>query len=113
MELREESRHSWTGLMVIGHFHKQLWKAFNALAVLPHKKLTHFPIKRRQFHTEEIIMVDLPLPDHVADLLEDESVHQEPTPIILHHAPAKLEGYVGNDDMEEDKEEDPDEDPKE
>ncbi|GKD50612.1 hypothetical protein Tco_1279588, partial [Tanacetum coccineum] len=44
---------------------------------------------------------------------EDELVHLEPAPIILHHAPAQPEGYVGDDDMEEDEEEDPDEDPDE
>ncbi|GKG62689.1 hypothetical protein Tco_0636420, partial [Tanacetum coccineum] len=37
----------------------------------------------------------------------------EPGPIILYHAPAQPEGYVGDDDMEEDEEEDPDEDPEE
>ncbi|GKF95878.1 hypothetical protein Tco_0288613, partial [Tanacetum coccineum] len=60
-----------------------------------------------------IIMANLPPPDQVADLPEDEPVHPEPAPIILHHAPTQPEGYVGDDDMEEDKEEDPDEDPKE
>nr|GEW25378.1 retrovirus-related Pol polyprotein from transposon TNT 1-94 [Tanacetum cinerariifolium] len=57
-----------------------------------------------------IIMADLPPPDHVADLLEDEPVHPEPAPIILHRAAAQPEGYVGDDDMEEDKEEDPNKD---
>ncbi|GKC67886.1 hypothetical protein Tco_1100484, partial [Tanacetum coccineum] len=60
-----------------------------------------------------IIMTDLPPPDHVADLPEDESVQPEPAPIILHHAPAQPEGYVGDDEMEDDEEEDPDEDPDE
>ncbi|GKD80568.1 hypothetical protein Tco_1347407, partial [Tanacetum coccineum] len=58
-------------------------------------------------------MANLPPPDHVADLLEDEPVQPEPALIILHHAPAQPEGYVGDDDMEDDKEENPDEDPKE
>ncbi|GJW34426.1 hypothetical protein Tco_0054458 [Tanacetum coccineum] len=60
-----------------------------------------------------IIIANLPPPDHVADLPEDESVQPEPAPIILYHAPAQPEGYVDDDDMEEDEEEDPDEDPKE
>ncbi|GJZ44691.1 hypothetical protein Tco_0591946, partial [Tanacetum coccineum] len=60
-----------------------------------------------------IIMADLPPPDYVTDLPEDEPVHPEPAPIILHHAPAQPDGYVGDDDMEDDKEEDPDEDPEE
>ncbi|GJX37829.1 reverse transcriptase domain-containing protein [Tanacetum coccineum] len=60
-----------------------------------------------------IIMADLPLPDHVVDLPEDEPVHPEPAPIILHHAPAQPEGYVGDDDMEDDEEEDPEEEPEE
>ncbi|GJZ27133.1 hypothetical protein Tco_0571386 [Tanacetum coccineum] len=54
-----------------------------------------------------IVMVDLPPPNHVVNLLEDELVHQEPARIILHHAPAQPEGYVGDDDTEDDKEEDP------
>ncbi|GJT04650.1 hypothetical protein Tco_0839112 [Tanacetum coccineum] len=58
-------------------------------------------------------MTNLPPPDHVADLPEDEPVNPKPSPIILYHAPAQPEGYVGDDDMEEDEEEDPDEDPKE
>ncbi|GKB64171.1 putative reverse transcriptase domain-containing protein [Tanacetum coccineum] len=58
-------------------------------------------------------MTDLPLPDHVVDLPEDEPVQPEPAPIILHHAPAQPEGYVGDDEMEDDEEEDPDEDPEE
>ncbi|GJW83920.1 hypothetical protein Tco_0157065 [Tanacetum coccineum] len=58
-------------------------------------------------------MVNLPPPDHVADLPEDEPVQPKPAPIILHHAPAQPKGYVGNDDMEEDKEEDMDKDPEE
>ncbi|GJY30669.1 hypothetical protein Tco_0414164 [Tanacetum coccineum] len=61
----------------------------------------------------KIVLADLPPPDHVADLPEDEPVHLEPAPIILHHAPAQPEGYVGDDDMEDDEEEDPDEDPEE
>ncbi|GJV50983.1 MACPF domain-containing protein CAD1 [Tanacetum coccineum] len=60
-----------------------------------------------------IIMTNLPPPDHVADLPEDEPVNPKPGPIILYHAPAQPEGYVGDDDMEEDEEEDPDEDPEE
>nr|GEU46238.1 hypothetical protein [Tanacetum cinerariifolium] len=58
-------------------------------------------------------MADLPPPDHVADLPEDESVHPKPAPIILHHAPAQPEGYVGDDDIEDDEEEDPQEEPEE
>ncbi|GJQ97640.1 hypothetical protein Tco_0008779 [Tanacetum coccineum] len=58
-------------------------------------------------------MVNLPPPDHVADLLEDEPVHPESAPIILYHASAQPKGYVSDDDMEKDEEEDPDEDPKE
>ncbi|GKD86526.1 hypothetical protein Tco_1357680, partial [Tanacetum coccineum] len=58
-------------------------------------------------------MANLPPPDQVADLPEDEPVHPEPAPIILHHAPTQPEGYVGDDDMEEDEEADPDEDPEE
>ncbi|GJX84254.1 hypothetical protein Tco_0335028 [Tanacetum coccineum] len=58
-------------------------------------------------------MADLPPPDHVANLPKDEPVHPEPAPIILHHAPAQPEGYVGDDDMEDDEEEDPNEDPEE
>ncbi|GJY78400.1 hypothetical protein Tco_0484201 [Tanacetum coccineum] len=61
----------------------------------------------------KIIIANLPSPDHVADLPDDEPVQPEPAPIILHHAPAQPEGYVGDDDMEEDEEEDPDEDPEE
>ncbi|GJZ91117.1 hypothetical protein Tco_0663044 [Tanacetum coccineum] len=53
-----------------------------------------------------IIMADLPPLDHVADLLENEPVYPEPALIILHHAPAQPEGYVGDDDMEADEEED-------
>ncbi|GJX48003.1 hypothetical protein Tco_0273193 [Tanacetum coccineum] len=51
-------------------------------------------------------MADLPPLDHVADLLENEPVYPEPALIILHHAPAQPEGYVGDDDMEADEEED-------
>ncbi|GJS51560.1 hypothetical protein Tco_0624922 [Tanacetum coccineum] len=58
-------------------------------------------------------MADLPPPDHVVDLLDNEPVHPKPAPIILHHTPTQPKGYVGDDDMEEDEEEDPDEDPKE
>ncbi|GJT17446.1 hypothetical protein Tco_0876152 [Tanacetum coccineum] len=58
-------------------------------------------------------MADLPPPHHIADLLKDELVHLKPAPIILHRAPAQLEGYIGDDDMEEDEEKDPKEDPKE
>ncbi|GJW26951.1 hypothetical protein Tco_0040762 [Tanacetum coccineum] len=61
----------------------------------------------------EIFMADLPLPDHVANLPEDDPVHPKPARIILHHAPAQPEGYVGDDDMEDDEEEDPDEDSEE
>ncbi|GKE75390.1 hypothetical protein Tco_1537431, partial [Tanacetum coccineum] len=43
----------------------------------------------------------------------DELVHQEPARIILHHAPAQPEGYVGDDDTKDDEEEDPDEDSEE
>nr|GEY51084.1 hypothetical protein [Tanacetum cinerariifolium] len=57
-------------------------------------------------------MPNLTPPDRVADFPEDEPVHPEPTPIILHHAPTQSKGYVGDDDMEDDKE-GPDEDPKE
>ncbi|GKE93874.1 hypothetical protein Tco_1574969 [Tanacetum coccineum] len=56
-------------------------------------------------------MADLPPPDHAANLLEDESVQPEPTPVILHHAPAQPDGYVVDDDMEDDEEEDSEEDP--
>ncbi|GKD95665.1 hypothetical protein Tco_1379562, partial [Tanacetum coccineum] len=49
----------------------------------------------------EIIMVNLPPPDHAADLPDDELVQPEPAPIIPHHAPAQPEGYVGDDDMED------------
>ncbi|GKA38748.1 putative reverse transcriptase domain-containing protein, partial [Tanacetum coccineum] len=56
---------------------------------------------------------NLPPPDHAADLPDDEPVQLEPASIIPHHAPAQLEGYVGDDDREEDEEEDPDEDPEE
>ncbi|GJT99967.1 hypothetical protein Tco_1110306 [Tanacetum coccineum] len=41
-------------------------------------------------------MADLPPPDHVANLPEDESVRPEPAPIIPYYAPAQPEGYVGN-----------------
>ncbi|GKF58010.1 hypothetical protein Tco_0171547, partial [Tanacetum coccineum] len=58
-------------------------------------------------------MAYLPPPNHAANLLDDEPVQPEPAPIILHHAPAQPERYVGNDDMEDDEEEDPDEDPEE
>ncbi|GJR71217.1 hypothetical protein Tco_0083582 [Tanacetum coccineum] len=58
-------------------------------------------------------MADLPHPDHVANLLEDEPIQPEPAPIILHHAPAQPEGYVVDDDMEDDEEEDLEEDPEE
>nr|GEV20744.1 hypothetical protein [Tanacetum cinerariifolium] len=58
-------------------------------------------------------MVNLPPPDHVAELPKDEPVHLEPAPIILHHAPAQPEGYIGDDDMENDEEEDPEEQPEE
>ncbi|GJU13114.1 putative reverse transcriptase domain-containing protein [Tanacetum coccineum] len=58
-------------------------------------------------------MAYLPPPDHAADLLDDEPVQPKPAPIILHHAPAQPEGYVGDDDMEDDEEKDPDEDPEE
>ncbi|GKD35137.1 hypothetical protein Tco_1250646 [Tanacetum coccineum] len=61
----------------------------------------------------QIIIANLPPPDHVANLLEDELVQPKPAPIILYHAPAQPEGYVDDDDMEEDEEEDPDEDLKE
>nr|GEV31699.1 hypothetical protein [Tanacetum cinerariifolium] len=54
-------------------------------------------------------MADLPPPNHVAEFPKDEPIHPAPAPIILHHAPAQPEGYVGDDDIEEDKEEDPDE----
>ncbi|GJU26010.1 hypothetical protein Tco_1164631 [Tanacetum coccineum] len=58
-------------------------------------------------------MANLPSPDHAADLLEDEPINPEPAPIILYHALAQPEGYVGNDDMEDDEEEDPDKDQEE
>ncbi|GJX98710.1 putative reverse transcriptase domain-containing protein [Tanacetum coccineum] len=58
-------------------------------------------------------MGNLPSPDHVVDFPDDEPINPEPAPIILFHAPAQPEGYVGNDDMEDDEEEDPDEDPEE
>ncbi|GKB64298.1 putative reverse transcriptase domain-containing protein, partial [Tanacetum coccineum] len=61
----------------------------------------------------QIIIANLPPPDHVADLPDDKPVQLEPTSIIPHHAPAQLEGYVGDDDMEYDEEEDPDKDPEE
>ncbi|GJR73637.1 putative reverse transcriptase domain-containing protein [Tanacetum coccineum] len=60
-----------------------------------------------------IIMANLPPPDHVADLPEDEPVHPEPAPIILYHVPIQPKGYVGDDDMEDDEEEDPEEEPEE
>ncbi|GJV12091.1 hypothetical protein Tco_1353632 [Tanacetum coccineum] len=47
-------------------------------------------------------MANLPPPDHVAYLLEDEPVQPEPTPIILHHAPAQPEGYVEEDGVGDD-----------
>nr|GEU36026.1 reverse transcriptase domain-containing protein [Tanacetum cinerariifolium] len=52
-------------------------------------------------------MANLPPPDHVAILPEDKLIHPKPAPIILHHAPAQPEGYVGDDDLEDDKKEDP------
>ncbi|GKC17932.1 hypothetical protein Tco_1014714, partial [Tanacetum coccineum] len=52
------------------------------------------------------------LPTTLRILPEDEPVHPEPA-IILHHAPAQPEGYVGDDDMEDDEEEDPKEEPEE
>ncbi|GKB15457.1 hypothetical protein Tco_0849380 [Tanacetum coccineum] len=57
-------------------------------------------------------MANLPPPDHAANFPEDEPVNPKPAPNILHHAPAKPKGYVGDDDMEDDEEEDPNEDPK-
>ncbi|GKB51663.1 hypothetical protein Tco_0902416, partial [Tanacetum coccineum] len=68
-------------------------------------------LKQSRIPIVKIIMANLPTPDHIADLPENESVHPKPTPIILHHAPTLPEGYVSDDDMEEDEEEDPDEDP--
>ncbi|GJY09944.1 hypothetical protein Tco_0378129 [Tanacetum coccineum] len=58
-------------------------------------------------------MANLPSPDHAADLPNDELINPEPAPIILYHAPAQTEGYVGNNDIEDDEEEDPNEDPEE
>ncbi|GJT44919.1 hypothetical protein Tco_0953634 [Tanacetum coccineum] len=58
-------------------------------------------------------MANLPPLDHIADLPEDELINPEPAPIILYHAPAQPEGYVGNDDMKDDEEEDLDKELKE
>ncbi|GKC71438.1 hypothetical protein Tco_1117321, partial [Tanacetum coccineum] len=58
-------------------------------------------------------MANLPSPDHAADFPDKEPINPEPTPIILYHAPAQPEGYVGNDDIEDDKEKDPNEDQEE
>ncbi|GJR00072.1 hypothetical protein Tco_0523056 [Tanacetum coccineum] len=56
-------------------------------------------------------MADLPPPNHDADLPDEEPVHPEPAPIILHHVPAQPEGYVGDDDMEDNKEGDMEKEP--
>ncbi|GJU90949.1 hypothetical protein Tco_1303372 [Tanacetum coccineum] len=54
----------------------------------------------------QIIMANLPPPNHDANLSEDEPVQPEPAPIILYHIPAQPEGYVND---EADPEEEPEE----
>nr|GEX72010.1 zinc finger, CCHC-type, retrotransposon Gag domain protein [Tanacetum cinerariifolium] len=49
----------------------------------------------------EIIMANLPPPNHAVDLPEDKPVNPELAPIIPHHVPAQPEGYVYDDDMED------------
>ncbi|GKD00865.1 hypothetical protein Tco_1171139, partial [Tanacetum coccineum] len=51
-------------------------------------------------------MANLSSPGHTTNLPDDEPINPEPAPIILYHAPAQPEGYVGNDDMEDYEEED-------
>ncbi|GKF37897.1 hypothetical protein Tco_0114655 [Tanacetum coccineum] len=56
-------------------------------------------------------MANLPPPNHVADLHEDEPVHPEHTPIVPDHVPAQPKGYISDDDIEEDPNEEPKEEP--
>ncbi|GJU98132.1 hypothetical protein Tco_1327403 [Tanacetum coccineum] len=57
----------------------------------------------------QIIMANLPPPNHAADLLEDEPVHPESAPIVPEHAPVQPERYLSDVEEEEDPEEEPEE----
>ncbi|GJY36973.1 hypothetical protein Tco_0422351 [Tanacetum coccineum] len=52
-------------------------------------------------------MANLPPPNHVVGLLEDEPVHPESAPIVPKHAPVQPEGYLSDVEEEEDPEEEP------